>query len=100
MDVKSLYTNIPHDVGIDCCLEKLSHFNQNNLPLPIQHLDQMFIFILKQNYFEFDKKIFLQIHGTAMGSPFASNFANIFMPYCEQHIFSNAPSNYKLLIWK
>ena len=100
MDVKSLYTNIPHDVGIDCCLERLSHFYQNNLPLPIQHLEQMFTFILKQNYFEFDKKIYLQIHGTAMGSPFAPNFANIFMHYCEQHILSNAPNNSKPLIWK
>ncbi len=87
-------------LGIDCCLEKLSHFYQNSLPLPIEHLDQMFIFILKQNCFEFDKKIYPQMGCTTMGSPFAPNFANIFMHYREQHILSSVPNNSKPLIWK
>ncbi len=55
----------------------------------------------RNHNFELDKKIFLQIHGTAKGSPFfAKEFANIFMHYCEQHILSYALNNLKPLIWK
>ena len=49
MYVKSLYTNIPQDLGIQHCLEAMQHFYQGKLPLPIQDLQQMFIFILKHN---------------------------------------------------
>ena len=100
MDVKSLYTNIPQDLGIQHCLEAMQHFYQGKLPLPIQDLQQMFIFILKHNYFEFDKKHYLQIHGTAMGTPFAPNFANIFMHNCESRILTTAPEQKTPLVWK
>lgn len=36
-------------------------------------------FILKSNYFMFDKKYFLQCQGTSIGSPFAPNYANLYM---------------------
>ena len=100
MDIKSLYTNIPQDLGIQHCLEAIQHFYQGKLPLPIQDLQQMFIFILKHNYFEFDKKHYLQIHGTAMGTPFAPNFANIFMHNCESRILTTAPEQKTPLVWK
>ena len=100
MDVKSLYTNIPQDLGIQYCLEAMQNFYQGALPLPIQDLEQMLRFILKHNYFEFDKKYYLQIHGTAMGSPFAPNFANIFMHNCESHLLQTAPGEKKPLVWK
>ncbi len=60
----------------------------------------MFTFILKRNYFEFNKRVFLQIHSTAMGSPFAPNFANIFMHQCKKYILDNAPNNRTPLVWK
>ena len=100
MDVKSLYTNIPQDEGIRCCLQALQNHYNEDLPLPLIHLEQMFTFILKRNYFEFNKRVFLQIHGTAMGSPFAPNFANIFMHQCEKYILDNAPNNRTPLVWK
>ena len=48
----------------------MQNFYQQALPLPIKDLEQMFMFILKLNYFEFDKKYYLQIHITEMGSVF------------------------------
>ena len=77
MDVKSLCTNILHDLGIQCCLDDMKDFYKEALPLPIHDLQQMFTFILKHNYFEFDNRRYLQVHGTSMGTPFAPNFANI-----------------------
>ena len=45
MDGKSLYINIPQDLGIQYCLEAMQHFYHGKLPLPIQDLQQMFMFI-------------------------------------------------------
>ena len=73
MDVCSLYTNIPHDEGIMYNLQALIQFYGDQLPLPAQHLQQMFVFILKHNYFTFNGRYFLQTHGTAMGATFAPN---------------------------
>ena len=100
MDVKSLYTNIPQDLGIQYCLEAMQNFYQGELPLPLPYLQQIFNFILKNNYFEFNNRFYLQIHGTAMGTPFAPNFANIFMNRCETHLLATAPDQKKPLIWK
>ena len=86
MDIPlSPYTNIPQDLGIQYCLEAMQNFYQGEPPLPLRHLQQIFNFILKNNYFDFNNKFYLQIHGTAMGTPFAPNFANIFMDRCETH---------------
>ncbi len=75
-------------------------FYQGALPLSLHDLRQMFTFILKHNYFEFDNKYYLQVHGTAMGSPFAPNFANIFMHNCESKILTTAPEQKTPLVWK
>ena len=99
-DVKSLYTNIPQNLGIQCCLDAMENFYKGALPLPIHDLQQMFTFILKHNYFEFDDRCYIQIHGTAMGTPFAPNFANIFMHNCESQILTTAPEQKTLLVWK
>ena len=60
MNVKSLYTNIPQDLGIQCCQAAMEEFYQGALPLPLHDLRQMFTFTLKQNYFEFYNKLYLQ----------------------------------------
>ena len=85
LDVKSLYTNITQDEGIEYCLTTLQEYYHDRLPIPIRYLKQIFNFVLKQNFFEFDNKYYRQIDCTAMGSPFAPNFANIFT-HCGIHI--------------
>ena len=100
MDVKSLYTNIPQDLGIQCCLDAMDNFYKGALPLQIHDLQQMFTFILKHNYFEFDDRCYLQVHGTVMGTPFAPSFANIFMHNCESQILTTVPEQKAPLVWK
>ena len=92
-DVKSLYTCIPHNQGIQYCLEAIHNFYGENYPLPLKHVEQILNFILRRNFFIFDNEIYLQIHGTAMGSPMAPNYANIFMAKIEKLILSTAPDN-------
>ena len=43
-DVKSLYTKIPHDDDIKCCLIALTSFYDNNLPIPIPQIKQLLSF--------------------------------------------------------
>ena len=100
LDVQSLYTNIPQDEGTRICLTALGNFYENRLPLPLGHLRQMFHYILKYNYFGFNDKFYLQIHGTTMGTTFAPNYSNIFMGDFEYKALKNAPNNLQPLIWK
>ena len=60
----------------------------------------MLIFILQNNHFTFNGKTYLQIHGTSMGTPFAPNYANIFMAEIERNILENPPQNKRPTLWK
>ena len=61
------------------------------------YLKEMLSLILKENYFQFNGKNYLQIHGTAMGTKIAVAFANIFMANIETQILSNSVA--KPTIW-
>ena len=54
--------------------------------------------MLKKNSFQFNRKNYLQIHGTAMGTKMAIAFANIFMADLETQILRK--SVIKPMIWK
>ena len=45
--------------------------------------------ILKHNYFELGQDAYHQILGTAIGTKFASHYANILMAGLEEEIFSS-----------
>eukprot|EP00061_Rhincodon_typus_P005485 g25045.t1 len=64
MDVSALYSNILHDDGITATA---SVFYINNLQFPDAIL-QLIRFILDHNVFTFDNQLFIQTHGTAMGT--------------------------------
>lgn len=97
-DVESLYTNIPHEGG----LEAMAHYlTSHDDGLPVELLLKMTRFILKSNYFIFNSKYYLQIQGTSMGSPFAPNYANLFLGLWEErHIFNNNPFLHNILTFK
>ena len=56
--------------------------------------------ILKENYFTFKDQLYLQKHGTAMGTKMAPSFANIFMGALEKSLLSSAPGHLTPLLWK
>ena len=72
LDVSSLYTNIPHEEGIKTCEEFL---NQRELLVPstadLCHLVRL---LLTMNCFLFNKNHYLQVHGTAMGTPMEPSY--------------------------
>jgi hypothetical protein len=77
-DVKALYPSIPIDDGIDLFREFLIHhttLSQERITLIIAALT----LVLKHNVTSALGRYFLQIIGTAMGTPCAVVFANVFM---------------------
>ena len=73
----ALYTNIPQDEGIEAVREALQE--RDDLKIPSEFLVRMLELVLKYNIFEFNKELFLQMIGTAMGTRAAPSYANIFM---------------------
>ena len=95
MDVTSLYTNIPHNDGIEACREA---WDQRAVKEPpTECLVQLLTLVLKHNNFTFNGEHFLQINGTAMGTKMAPSYANIFMGKLEKLIIQSAP--HKPLSW-
>ena len=89
VDVKSLYTNIPHMDGI-AAAKKVLNLRDNKHPhtwllLKLIHL------VLTSNGFSFNNEFYLQTSGTAMGTKMAPNYANIFMYIFESDILDTAP---------
>ena len=62
-------------------------------------ITEMLSLILTKNSFEFNNEHFLQIHGTAMGSPMAPTYANIFMAVLEKQMLLNAPDGLTPIEW-
>ena len=84
MDVTSLYTNIPHQDGIQAC-EEVWETRTNKDP-PTETLIKLLTLVLKCNNFEFNGKHYLQVQGTAMGTKMAPAYANIFMGRLEKQL--------------
>jgi hypothetical protein len=52
--------------------------------------------VLSYNYCTFEDKAYLQIEGTAMGTPVATSYANIFLYGIEHKLLTKyKPTNYK-----
>ena len=90
MDVTSLYTNIPQEHGMQIVCVAYDKFYKSSPPIPTS-------LILEDNSFKFTNKLYLQRHGTAMGTTTAVAFANIFMAEIETQIFRQ--SKHKPLEW-
>ena len=86
LDVKGLYTNIPHEEGINACVELFGRHSSSDLPC--EDLRKLIQFVLQNNYFSFNGSFFLQVNGTAMGTKMAPCYANIFMARLEDEFLS------------
>ena len=81
-DVVGLYPSIPHQAGLSALKEALE--NRSVKKIPTENLIKMAEFVLKNNLFEFNSKVFQQISGTAIGTKFAPPYACIYMDRVEQ----------------
>ncbi len=82
LDVTLLYTIIPHTDGIEACKYFLDN-NPNNSTLSSEDIFKIIKLILENNYFQFNNTNYIQVMGTAMGSPMAPSYASLFMGKLE-----------------
>ena len=80
-DVVDLYPSIPHEAGLKALREVLD--NREEHTVPTSKLTKMTDFVLKNNYFEFNKQIKQKISGTAIGTKFVPPYACLFMDTIE-----------------
>ena len=102
MDVSSfssLYTNIDHKEGAEACFKKLEE--RKNKSIPSITIKNLILMILKSNAFRFGNEYYRQITGTAMGTPMAPNYANLFMDNFEQNLLHDYSQKTGLspLVW-
>ena len=94
-DVVILYPSIPHADELEALLAKLEEGKDKSIDT--EDLLQMARFVLRNNFFEFDSKIKLQISGTAIGTKFAPPYACPFMDKFETD--SLTTQNLKPWVW-
>ena len=84
MDIKSLYTVIPNNSG----LEALAHFLDKRTVLepPTSTLTRLAELVLTLNAFTFNGEFYKQTGGVAMGSKMGPNYACLFVGYIEEQI--------------
>ena len=84
-DIVSLYTNIPHELGIEALRYWLTRY-PDLLPqrFTVDFVLEAAEFILKNNNFMFDGVCYHQDIGTAMGTVFAPPYACLSIGYLEE----------------
>jgi len=77
-DAKSMYTNIATDTGLQA-FQEFIHHNVNCIPIhfPTEIFLKILEIVMKNNVFRFADTFWLQLSGTAMGTPAACNYATI-----------------------
>ena len=84
-DIVALYPSIPIDLGLQALeywVDKLRHVIHPRFTK--QFILKLAEFVLRNNYFEFDGKIYHQIIGTAMGSIFAPPYSQLTIGFLEE----------------
>ena len=84
-DITSLYTSIPHDLG----LKAIRYWIRKRRDLILPRYTETFILesielMLKNNNFLFNDEMFRQLIGTAMGHIFAPQYACLVIGYLEE----------------
>ena len=90
LDITALYTNIPHQQGMEVCREELNTRDALDPPTDdVVHIHvyvHLIALILKKKNFSFNGENYLQKHGTVMGTRMAPSFANIFIGRLEKNL--------------
>ena len=98
--VESLFTNIPLEetINISCFSlfgseAKINNFSRNDFEKLLRIASQ-------NNLFNFDRKIYKQTDGVAMGSPMGPSLANAFLCFHEQMWLNDCPEDFKPVYYR
>jgi len=85
-DVKALYPSIPINFGIVKVRSFLIKYLESRI---VDRTCSILHWILTSNYMEFNNEVYLQLSGTAMGTPVAVMYANIVLYEMECNFLPN-----------
>ena len=92
-DISSLYTNIPHNEGLNAIAQTLE--DDTSFTGSTRVILKFLSFILNLNNFTFNDQNFLQIKGCSMGSKCSCTYADLFMgKFEQQRIFPRIQGNH------
>ena len=94
-DVTNLYTNIPHDLGIEA-IKYWVEKHREVIPdrFTIDFIIESAKLILENNSFYFNGRNYIQIRGTAMGTKFAPTYATLVMGFLEQKLYQEVENTF------
>ena len=99
-DAVSLYTNIPLDEGIDICTRDTLGVKFKGLYYDQSSLKSMLNMATKENVFLFNKNLYKQKDGVAMGSPLGPVIANSFLSFHEREWLENCPLEFRPVYYR
>ena len=99
-DITSLYTCIPLDETIDICTRSLIDEDGIFINLNSVELSTMLNLATKNSIFYFNKVLYEQTDGMAMGSCLGPSMANIFLCHYEDIWLQNCPSKFKPIFYR
>ncbi|CAF1308854.1 unnamed protein product [Adineta ricciae] len=80
LDITYLYMMLPQEESLNILTEfRLLHGYQQVKNIPLDAIRKLARLVLTENVFTYDKKLYRQVFGGAMGSAFTLSLANIFM---------------------
>lgn len=94
-DMSSMYTCLPSEEG-GRILQYIGEEAFPNSTFGVA-LRRMLAFVLENNYLSFNGKVYHQVSGTAMGTPCAPSYANLFVGALERAL--EVPSSENLLFY-
>ena len=97
LDVESLFTNIPIDETIKNAVDDCFSSNMYRGKLSKSELYYLLKLATSESSFIFDKTLYKQIDGVAMGSPLGPTLANAFLCHYERLWLDSCPLNLNLL---
>ena len=95
LDVKSLFVNITLEEIIDVCRDSLFSNDAKVNNINRTDFEKLLRAALQNNFFNFERKIYKQIDGVAMGSHLGLTLANAFLCLHEQIWFNECPDKFK-----
>ena len=101
LDVESLYTSIPQEATLEV-IETVLHKSEWRSRTPIHFVMDCASLALKENYFQFEEQLYLQVKGTSMGSTFAPSLACLYMSDFEERfiLHDSNPFINEICTWK
>jgi len=90
-DITNMYTNIPVDNTINLIENTLN--NKKESRIYIKQITNILHTILKQNYFEYNNKIYQQTDGLAMGAPTSAIISETFLQEIDKSIINIIKEN-------